>query len=175
MRTVRGTAPPLYLGGLSEDARDVATQEADVYLMWPDTMDGVATIMDDMRPGQRRTGEHCASAIGSMSSCRHRRRRPTLQHSIWWAALDPAVGDEIRSRSLDSQSVGVRAQATLRESAAGDGFVEQNLWTGIGHARSGCGAAIVGDPQQVAAKIHAYQALGIDTFILSRLPAPAGV
>ena len=56
-----------------------------------------------------------------------------------------------------------------------DGFVEPHLWTGIGRARSGCGAAIVGDPQQVAAKIRAYQALGIDTFILSGYPHLHGV
>ena len=51
-----------------------------------------------------------------------------------------------------------------------DGYVEENLWTGIGRARSGCGAAIVGDPDQVRAKLAAYRALGIDTFILSGYP-----
>ena len=40
----------------------------------------------------------------------------------------------------------------------------------IGRARSGCGAAIVGDPDQVRAKLDAYRALGIDTFILSGYP-----
>ncbi|EJU09326.1 alkanesulfonate monooxygenase, partial [Sphingomonas sp. LH128] len=57
--------------------------------------------------------------------------------------------------------------------AGGDGFVEENLWTGIGRARSGCGAAIVGDPDQVLAKIRAYQAEGIDAFILSGYPHAA--
>jgi alkanesulfonate monooxygenase len=32
------------------------------------------------------------------------------------------------------------------------------------------GVAIVGDPEQVAAKLRAYQALGISTFILSGYP-----
>jgi alkanesulfonate monooxygenase len=44
------------------------------------------------------------------------------------------------------------------------------LWTGIGRARSGCGAAIVGDPDQVLAKLKSYVALGIDAFILSGYP-----
>jgi hypothetical protein len=52
----------------------------------------------------------------------------------------------------------------------GDGFVEENLWTGIGRARSGCGAAIVGTPDQVLAKLCAYQAEGIEAFILSGYP-----
>jgi alkanesulfonate monooxygenase len=66
--------------------------------------------------------------------------------------------------------VGVRAQASLRDAADLDGFVEPHLWTGIGRARSGCGAAIVGDPEQVAAKLRGYQAMGISTFILSGYP-----
>jgi alkanesulfonate monooxygenase len=48
--------------------------------------------------------------------------------------------------------------------------VEENLWTGIGRGRSGCGAAIVGDPNQVAAKIASYRDLGVDAFIFSGYP-----
>ena len=58
----------------------------------------------------------------------------------------------------------------LRDSADDEGYAEEHLWTGIGRARSGCGAAIVGDPDQVLAKLKAYQAAGIDAFILSGYP-----
>ena len=58
-------------------------------------------------------------------------------------------------------------QNELRESSSDDGFVEDNLWTGVGRARSGAGAAIVGDPDQVLAKLKAYQAVGVGAFILS--------
>ena len=57
--------------------------------------------------------------------------------------------------------------------ASADGYAEDNLWTGIGRARSGCGAAIVGDPDQVVAKLNAYRAIGIDAFILSGYPHAA--
>ena len=87
--------------------------------------------------------------------------------------LDAGAGAAIRAKSLDSQSAGVRAQADLREAASDDGYAEANLWTGIGRARSGCGAAIVGDPDQVLAKLEAYQALGIEAFILSGYPHAA--
>jgi alkanesulfonate monooxygenase len=49
----------------------------------------------------------------------------------------------------------------------------RRLWTGIGRARSGAGAAIVGDPDQVLAKIRAYADLGMDAFILSGYPHAA--
>lgn len=94
---------------------------------------------------------------------------------------DPADGvsspaQPSRPRTLRSSAegfAGVRRQAELREAAPSDGYVEDNLWTGIGHARLGCGAAIVGDPAQVLAKLKAYQALGIEAFILSDYPHSA--
>ena len=54
--------------------------------------------------------------------------------------------------------------------ASDDGWAEPGLWTGIGRARSGAGAAIVGDPDQVLAKLRAYQQLGLEAFILSGYP-----
>ena len=50
------------------------------------------------------------------------------------------------------------------------GFVEDNLWTGISRARSGCGAAIFGTPDRVIAKLRAYQDAGMEAFILSGYP-----
>jgi len=84
--------------------------------------------------------------------------------------LDDGAGAAIRARSLDATSVGVGRQGELREASDEDGYVEPNLWTGIGRARSGCGAAIVGDPEQVLAKLRRYAELGIDAFILSGYP-----
>ena len=170
VRTVSGHAPPLYFGGLSDDAREVAAAAADVYLMWPDTMDGVASVITDMRQRAAQHGRTLRFGYRVHVVVRETEAlaRAAAQHLI--AALDPEVGDAIRAKSLDSQSVGVRAQASLRDDADLKGFVEPHLWTGIGRARSGCGAAIVGNPEQVAGKIHGYQALGIDTFILSGYP-----
>ena len=53
------------------------------------------------------------------------------------------------------------------------GYVERNLWTGVGRARSGAGAAIVGDPDQVLAKIDELTEAGIGAFILSGYPHAA--
>ncbi len=51
--------------------------------------------------------------------------------------------------------------------------MEPNLWTGIGRARSGAGAAIVGDPDQVLAKLRSYADVGMEAFILSGYPHAA--
>ena len=87
--------------------------------------------------------------------------------------LDAETGERIRRRSLDTTSAGTLRQNELRDMADEDGYAEPNLWTGIGRARSGAGAAIVGDPDQVLAKLQAYAALGMDAFILSGYPHAA--
>ena len=59
--------------------------------------------------------------------------------------LDPETGELIRRRSLDTTSAGTLRQNELRDTADDEGYAEPNLWTGIGRARSGAGAAIVGE------------------------------
>jgi alkanesulfonate monooxygenase len=168
--TTSGRCPLLYFGGLSEPARDVAARAADVYLMWPDTEREVATLIEDLRGRAKRYERALRFGYRVHVIVRETERgaREAANHLV--SRLDSETGDAIRNRSLDSASVGVRRQAELRVAAEDDGFVEDNLWTGIGRARSGCGAAIVGDPDQVLAKLQRYQALGIDAFILSGYP-----
>jgi alkanesulfonate monooxygenase len=168
--TASGTCPPLYFGGHSEPARRVAAEHADVFLTWPDTEAAVAELVADMTAradahGRRlRFGFRCHMIVRDTEA----EARSAARHLL--AALDAEQGARIRGASLDSASAGVRRQAELREDADEDGFVEEALWTGIGRARSGAGAAIVGDPDQVVAKLRRYAELGVDTFILSGYP-----
>jgi alkanesulfonate monooxygenase len=170
--TVSGTCPALYFGGLSEAARDAAATNADVYLMWPDTMDAVREIVADLRSRAARHGRTLKFGYRVHVVVRETEAKARAAADRLLSKLDDAEGRAIRERSLDSQSAGVRRQAELRE-GSDDGYAEANLWTGIGRARSGCGAAIVGDPDQVLAKLNAYRAEGIDAFILSGYPHAA--
>ena len=168
--TVSGRCPPLYFGGLSEDAREAAAAGCDVYLMWPDTMPAVREIIREMRARAAKHGRTLKFGYRAHVIVRETEAEARTYASRLLSKLDAETGDAIRAKSLDSTSVGVLRQAALRASAGDEGFVEDNLWTGIGRARSGCGAAIVGDPDQVLAKIRAYQAEGIEAFILSGYP-----
>ncbi len=170
--TVSGKCPPLYFGGLSEDAREASAKAADVYLMWPDTLPAVKAIVDDMTARAAKYGRTLKFGYRVHVVVRETESEARAAADRLLSHLDARTGDEIRARSLDATSVGVKRQAELRD-AASDGYVEDNLWTGIGRARSGCGAAIVGDPDQVLAKLHAYQALGMEAFVLSGYPHAA--
>ena len=172
LTTVSGKCPPLYFGGLSPDARDASAKAADVYLMWPDTMPAVRAILDDMRARAAAYGRTLRFGYRVHVVVRDTEAEARAAADRLLSKLDAATGDAIRAKSLDATSVGVKRQAELRD-AVSDGYVEENLWTGIGRARSGAGAAIVGDPDQVLAKLQAYQALGIEAFILSGYPHAA--
>lgn len=171
--TVSGKSPLLYFGGLSEDAREAAAKGCDVFLMWPDRKENVAAIMADMDARAARYGRKLRFGYRAHVIVRDSEAEARAYADRLLSKLDDAEGAAIRARSLDSASAGVAAQTALREGAAGDGYAEENLWTGVGRARSGCGAAIVGDPDQVLAKLRMYQDMGIEAFVLSGYPHAA--
>ncbi len=165
--TVDPGCPPMYFGGFSEAAKACAAEAADVFLTWPDTVTSVAETIDDMRSRAEGFGRTLGYGLRAHMIVRETEAEARLAANRLIARLDASAGAAIKGKSLDTQSVGVSRQNELRAGADDDGYVEANLWTGVGRARSGAGAAIVGDPEQVVAKLRAYQDVGVDAFILS--------
>jgi alkanesulfonate monooxygenase len=171
--TVSGKAPLLYFGGLSEAARDAAARGCDVFLMWPDKRDTIAAIITDMTARAAKYERKLRYGYRAHVVVRDTEAEARSAADRLLSKLDASTGAAIRAKSLDSLSAGVQAQAALRENASADGYAEPHLWTGVGRARSGCGAAIVGDPDQVLAKLNDYRNMGIEAFILSGYPHAA--
>lgn len=163
--------PLLYFGGYSPDGVELCAEHCDVYLMWPETEDKLQAHIDKVgaaagaRYGRKVDFGLRVHVIVRETEAEALQATKDLMHLI-----DEETGDELRNRALDAKSFGVSKQAELRKLSDADGFVEDNLWTGIGRARSGCGAAIVGTPDQVYAKIQRYHAMGIRAFIFSGYP-----
>jgi len=173
LRPVRGGCPPFYFGGFSEAAREVAAQAADVFLMWPDTLPGVESVLTDMRARAANYGRRLRFGYRAHVIVRDTEAEARAAARRLLSRLDDTTGDTIRRRSLDTTSAGNQRQTELRDLSDDEGYTEPNLWTGIGRARSGAGAAIVGDPGQVLAKLRTYIDLGIESFILSGYPHAA--
>ena len=169
-RTVSGRCPLFYFGGFSEAAKETAAEACDVFLTWPDTVAGVAATVADMEARAARRGRKLRFGLRSHVIVRETAEEARAAADSLVSRLDDEVGAAIRGRSLDAVSVGVSRQSELRDLSDRDGYVEANLWTGIGRARSGAGAAIVGDPDEVVAKLQEYRRVGIDAFILSGYP-----
>lgn len=162
--------PLLYFGGYSPDALELCGAQCDVYLMWPEPKEMLA---QRMRAVHERAAAHgrvldYGLRVHVIVRDTEAEARDYADHLV--SALDDEYGRLIRERAHDSISLGVAHQARARELADEFGYVEPHLWTGIGRARSGCGAAIVGSTDQVLTELEEYRRMGIRAFILSGYP-----
>jgi alkanesulfonate monooxygenase len=162
--------PLLYFGGYSPDALELCGAQCDVYLMWPETREELA---GRMRAVNERAAAHGRTLDYGLRV--HMIVRDTEAEARDYARelvskLDDEQGRAIRERALDATSLGVAHQAKNRANADMEGFIEPHMWTGIGRARSGCGAALVGSTDQVMSEIEAYRKMGIRAFIFSGYP-----
>ncbi len=164
------TPPPMYFGGTSDEARACAAEHADVYLMWVETVASIGELVADMRARATTFGRTLRFGLRTHVIVRETESEARQAAADLVSDLDPEIGRRMKQAAHDHASVGVQRQDALRQAAGDDGFVEPHLWTGIGVARSGVGAAIVGDPDQVVATLRAYAAAGVDAFILSGYP-----
>ncbi|SDY21185.1 LLM class flavin-dependent oxidoreductase [Citreimonas salinaria] len=162
--------PLLYFGGYSPDALELCGQHCDVYLMWPETRDLLTERMKAVHAVADRYGRTLDFGLRVHVIVRdtEAEAREWAQHIV--SQLDDEKGTAIRERALDATSLGVSHQARNRELADMEGFIEPHLWTGVGRARSGCGAALVGSTDQVLSKLEDYRKMGIRAFILSGYP-----
>jgi alkanesulfonate monooxygenase len=162
--------PLLYFGGYSPAALELCGQHCDVYLMWPEPEDQLAQRMKDVNAVAERYNRTLDYGLRVHMIVRdtEAEAREYADHLV--SKLDDDYGKLIRDRAHDSISLGVAHQAKARELADKFGYVEPNLWTGVGRARSGCGAALVGSADQVLSKIENYRKMGIRSFIFSGYP-----
>lgn len=162
--------PPLYFGGSSEAAMQVAADHVDVYLTWGEPPAQVERKIKQMREAAAKTGRTLRFGIRM-----HIIVRPT-EAEAWQAAedliahLDEATIASAQQIMARMDSVGQRRMSELHNGDRSKLEISPNLWAGVGLVRGGAGTALVGDPDQVAARIREYEQLGIETFILSGYP-----
>lgn len=159
---------PIYFGGHSAPAQRIAAELADVYLVWGDTLPAIAARVENMRAAETAAGRSVRIGLRVHVVVRETEAEAWLAAERLISRIDPAVRAAFVAASGSADSEGQQRQRAL--SSGTSLVVEDNLWAGVGLARTGVGVAIVGDPAQVEAKLRAYQALGISTFILSGYP-----
>ena len=162
--------PPLYFGGSSDIGIAVAAETIDTYLTWGEPPADVAQKLEQVRQAAKKAGRSLNFGIRL-----HVIVRETSSEA--WKAADKLIShlddetiasaQQVLSR-LDS--VGQQRMSALHGGRRDKLEVSPNLWAGVGLVRGGAGTALVGDPDTVAARIREYQALGIDTFVLSGYP-----
>lgn len=169
-RPARENGPPLYFGGSSPAGIAVAAETIDKYLTWGERPAAVAQKIGIVDKAARAAGRKVSFGIRL-----HVVVRETEDEA--WAAANKLIShldDETIAKSqatfarMDSE--GQRRMSALHGGRRDKLEISPNLWAGVGLVRGGAGTALVGNPEQVAARIREYQGLGIDSFILSGYP-----
>ncbi|MDQ0016564.1 alkanesulfonate monooxygenase [Variovorax boronicumulans] len=166
--------PPVWFGGSSAAAHDLAAEQVDAYLTWGEPPAEVSKKIADVRARAEKQGRRVEFGIRLHVIVRE------TEDAAWKAAeeLISRVDDDtvIRAQAAFARmdSEGQRRMAALHAGGAKRSRAEleisPNLWAGVGLVRGGAGTALVGDAKTVAARIEEYAALGLDKFILSGYP-----
>jgi alkanesulfonate monooxygenase len=162
--------PLLYFGGYSPQGVALCAEHCDVYLMWPETREKMYSLMQNMAFEAASYGRTVDFGLRIHVIVRETEAAAKAYANQLISKLDLEKGKEIRERAQDATSLGVARQSQMRSQADDEYYIEDHLWTGIGLARSGCGAALVGNPDQIIAKIEDYMSMGIRSFIFSGYP-----
>ena len=165
--------PLLYFGGYSPQGVELCAQHCDVYLMWPETISNLTNHIENLKTKSKKYNRELQFGLRVHVIVRETEDEAKEYANKLISHLDIDKGNEIRNRALDSNSYGVSLQSQMRNQADNEYYIEDNLWTGVGLARSGCGSAIVGNPDQVYEKLKIYMDIGIRSFILSGYPHSA--
>tara|TARA_B100000780_G_scaffold276619_1_gene245551 strand:- start:7233 stop:8378 length:1146 start_codon:yes stop_codon:yes gene_type:complete len=165
--------PLLYFGGYSPQGVELCAQHCDVYLMWPETISNLKNHIENLKTKSKKYNRELQFGLRVHVIVRETEDEAKEYANKLISHLDIDKGNEIRNRALDSNSYGVSLQSQMRNQADNEYYIEDNLWTGVGLARSGCGSAIVGNPDQVYEKLKIYMDIGIRSFILSGYPHSA--
>jgi len=166
--------PPVYFGGSSAPAHELAAEQVDAYLTWGEPPAEVSKKVADVKARAAKHGRSVKFGIRLHVIVRE------TEDEAWRAAeslisrLDDDTVGRAQAAFSRMDSEGQRRMAALHAGGSkrtrADLEISPNLWVGVGLVRGGAGTALVGDPQTVAARIEEYAALGLDTFVLSGYP-----
>ncbi len=162
--------PPLYFGGSSDVAQELAAEQVDLYLTWGEPPEQVKEKIDRVRARAAARGRTVRFGIRLHVIVRE------TNDEAWRAAdrlishLDDETIAKAQAAFARTDSVGQHRMASLHNGQREKLEISPNLWAGVGLVRGGAGTALVGDGPTVAARIKEYAALGIDSFILSGYP-----
>jgi alkanesulfonate monooxygenase len=166
--------PPLWFGGSSDAAIEVAARHVHTYLSWGETPEQMRLKVDQVKVAAARLGRELEYGVRLYVVVRE-------TDAEAWAAVqwlydrmdEKAIAanqrfvsntDSIGQQRMSAMNGGVK----LADPRALE--VAPNIWSGIGLVRPGPGTAIVGSPDTVIRTLEAYQAAGVETFILSGMP-----
>jgi alkanesulfonate monooxygenase len=165
VRPYRSEGIPVYFGGTSADALEVAGRHVDIYALWGETHEQVRDLIGRVRQSAARHGRTPGFSLSL---------RPILADTeeAAWARADSLLA---RARALREKAGLIRRDAPasegsrrLLDAASRGSRLDKRLWTGMAQltGAQGNSTSLVGTPDQVADAMLDYVDLGIDTFLI---------
>ncbi|AUQ25896.1 FMNH2-dependent alkanesulfonate monooxygenase [Dickeya zeae] len=167
---VQQPRPPLYFGGSSDAALDLAAEQVELYLTWGEPPAQVKEKIERVRAKAAAQGRSVRFGIRLHVIVRETNEEAWQAANRLISRLDDDTIAEAQASLKRFDSVGQQRMVALHGGRRDKLEISPNLWAGIGLVRGGAGTALVGDPQTVAQRIQEYADLGIDTFVLSGYP-----
>ncbi|MBK4992275.1 FMNH2-dependent alkanesulfonate monooxygenase [Pseudomonas sp. S37] len=162
--------PPLYFGGSSAAAHELAAKHVDAYLTWGEPPAAVAEKIADVRERAKKHGRTVRFGVRLHVIVRETNDKAWAAAEELISHLDDETIAAAQANYAGMDSVGQRRMAELHGGHRDKLEVAPNLWAGVGLVRGGAGTALVGDAQTVAQRLQEYMALGVDSFVLSGYP-----
>ncbi|KKB64859.1 alkanesulfonate monooxygenase [Robbsia andropogonis] len=167
---IQSAHPPLWFGGSSPAAHAIAADHIDTYLTWGETPDAVARKIADIRQRAKAKGRKITFGIRLHVIVRETEAEAWSDADKLISRLDDDTIARAQASFAKMDSEGQRRMAALHNGRRDKLQIYPHLWAGVGLVRGGAGTALVGNPEQVAALMKEYAALGVETFILSGYP-----
>jgi len=162
---------PIYFGGSSDIARQIAAEHVDVYLAWGEPPNQLKEVFDDVRARAAKLGRKIRFGVRLHIIVRE------TEGEAWDAAnevikyvSDDAIAAFQKAMAKGSDSVGQARMSALHGGSRANLEISPNLWAGIGLVRTGAGTALVGDPETIADRLQEYADIGVDTIVASGYP-----
>ncbi|MEU6963066.1 LLM class flavin-dependent oxidoreductase [Streptomyces chrestomyceticus] len=162
--------PPVYFGGSSAAAGEVAARFSDVYLTWGEPPEQVAEKIDWIRKPAADAGRTVRFGIRLHVITRDTADQAWAEARRLLDGFSPEAIRAVQEGLARSESEGQRRMLALHGGSTDGLEVAPNLWAGIGLVRGGAGTALVGSHAEVAERITEYHRLGIEEFVLSGHP-----
>jgi alkanesulfonate monooxygenase len=163
--------PPLFFGGASPAAEDVAARHVDVYLAWGETPPQLKERLDRMREKAAAAGRELQFGVRLHVLGRDTAKQAWDETERMLAEISP---ERIAAAQRDLARMDSVGQQRMRQLHNGgnsrDLEIYPNLWAGYGLVRGGAGTALVGSHADLADRLEEYHSLGIDHVILSGQP-----
>lgn len=164
-------APPIFFGGSSQIAKEVATDLADVYMLWGETLETTAEELETVVKLAKEKNRELSYSVSFQVVLGDTEEQAYANANKIISQVEPEVLAAKHENTLNNGAVGVgRLHQIMLDSKDNNFVIAPNIWAGLTQVLSGNSISLVGTPQQVAERIVEFVDLGFDKILLRGFP-----